>query len=252
MYKLNKRQKEILRILDGEYPNRISGENFLKKIDGKPEDVLVDIKLLEENKFINPLYGLGSAFPSSLEITPRGKEKMQENFIKRLESSTYENPWPAITVIVTVVAVMLASYQYVENNKLIYENSVLQKPLLITPDVRVQGNSVADLKFIVKNPSHSTDYYYVSGTCEPATPELFSVPQKNDFSNSTNTDNLMLPSTQQTDIPIVAGGEITLSCTNNYVKNPARDGTTYIKICVNIRNIPDPICNTMLVTILKT
>ncbi len=139
-------------------------------------------------------------------------------------------------------------------NKLEKENALLEKPLLITPDVRVIGNSIADLKFVVKNPSHSLDYYYLSGTCSPDNPEIFSsIPlnaesiQKEKISN----DQLSIKSNINEDIKIPAGEEITLYCNNNYVKNVVKDLITNINVCVSIKGISNPICNQMQVTILR-
>lgn len=257
MQRLNKKQKEILNLLDEVYPASLKKSILLEKLGNKPNNILADIKLLEKNKLVDLIYGVGDNFPAVLTITPMGKEKLQENFITRLRESAYNNPWPMITVIVMIVLGLIASNYYFETINLEKEKASLEKPLLIAPDTRVQGNSIGELKFIIKNPSHSTDYYYVSGSCSPYNPELFSQPppdeniQQSDLPNRPDAPLIIQP-TQKREILIPAGGEITLQCTNNYIKNPSRDIVTYLNICVNIRNIQQPICNRMQVTILKT
>lgn len=254
---LNKKQKEILNYLHEVYPASLKKEIILEKLGDKPEDILAEIKLLEESKFVTLIYGLGDAFPAVLTITPKGIEKIQENFITRLKESAYNNPWPVITIVIILILGIIASNYYVENIRLQKEKASLEKPLLIVPDTRIQGNSIAELKFIVKNPSHSTDYYYISGSCSPDFPQLFSQPptnkniQQSDLPNRSDAPLIISP-TQQREIPIPSGGEITLYCSNNYVQNPNRDVITALNICVNIRNIAEPICNRMQVTILKT
>lgn len=254
---LNKKQKEILDYLNEVYPASLKKEVLLEKLGDKPDDILADIKLLEENKLVSLLYGLGDAFPTVLTITPKGIEKIQENFITRLKESAYNNPWAVIAIIVTLIGVIITSNYYVENIRLQKEKASLEKPLLIVPDTRVQGNSIAELKFIVKNPSHSTDYYYISGSCSPDYPQLFSQPPANKNIQQSDLPNrpdapLIIPSIQNKEMPIPSGGEITLYCGNNYIQNPIKDVITSLNICVNIRNIAESICNRMQVTILKT
>lgn len=161
-------------------------------------------------------------------------------------------------VIIAIFSLLATGYYYYQNKVLVEEKAKLEKPIVITPDKRVQGNSIADLSFVVKNPSHSTDYYYLSGECNPDEPTLFSKPQivasNNPPTNKNNEPNnqINIKTTSENLISIPAGNEITLQCTNNYIINPIKDYITYMNVCVNIKNIKEPICNRMQITILKS
>lgn len=261
---LTKKQKEVLEELDEVYPGSLQRDILLEKLGYKKDELLPEVKILEEQKLITLKHGFDKArtsissdpFPEFLTLTLHGQKKIRENIFTIMRNSALDHPWQALAVIVAIILGIFTLHLNAENNQLEQEKALLEKPLLITPDVRVRGNSLAELKFIVKNPSHSTDYYYISGTCTPSNPELFTAPpiestaQKSQQQES-NDQPAVLPSTINNDVQITAGGEITLYCNNNYIRNPARDGITYLNVCVNIRNIAEPICNKMQVTILR-
>lgn len=254
---LTERQRKILSILDNVYPNSMAKDDLLKKLGDNADNILPDVKLLEENQLINAIYGINDTFPGKLTIKPTGKEKLKENIMTRIKESSHKNPLVVFSIILTLIFGITAFYLNFQNMQLEKEKALLEKPLLITPDIRAQGNSLADLRFIVKNPSHSLDYYYISGSCQPDVPELFLQPPPDKNVKQSDTPNrpdapMMIQPTQNSGILIPAGGEITLSCNNNFVQNVNKDLITSLGVCVNIRNLPQIICNRMQVTILKT
>lgn len=261
---LTKKQKEVLEELDDVYPGSLQRDVLLEKLGYKNDELLPEVKILEEQKLITLKRGFDKArtsissdpFPEFLTLTLHGQKKIRENIFTIMKNSALDHPWQALAVIVAIILGILTLNLNSENNQLQKENALLEKPLLVTPDVRVRGNAVAELKFIVKNPSHSTDYYYVSGSCTPSNPELFSAPPVENLAQKSQQQGndvqpVVLPSTISNDIQIPTGGEITLYCNNNFIRNPAKDGITYLNVCVNIRNIAEPICNKMQVTILR-
>jgi len=255
---LNENQKKILSHLSEVYPNNLTHEVLLEKLSMTQEDILSDIKILEKNNLVTVIYPLGRYYPSTLCITPEGIEKLQENFLTRLKVTAYDNPWAAITVIFLIVSAISGAvgiYYYNENLSLQKEKALLEKPLVITPDTRVRGNSNAEFKFIVKNPSHSIDYYYINGKCTPETPQFFSrpLPSIKDTGGEPSNDSdsqISMPLSVTNEKQIPAKSELTLYC-SYYISNPTTDVLTYFDVCVNIRNIGEPICNKMKVTILK-
>lgn len=254
---LAERQRKILSVLDSAYPNSLRKDDLLKKLGDNADNTLSDVKLLEENRLVDVIYGINDTFPGRLTITPRGKEKLKENIITRTKESAYSNPWTVISIVLTIIFGLTALYLNSQNTELGKEKALLEKPLLITPDIRAQGDSLADLRFVVKNPSHSIDYYYMSGSCQPDVPSLFLQPPPDKNIRQSDTPNrldvpIMIQPAQNSGILIPAGGEITLSCSNNFVQNVNRDLITFLGVCVNIRNLPQQICNRMQVTILKT
>ena len=266
MEQLTKKQKEILNILDEAYPNFVDDKVLREKLDYEDKDILAELKILEEYKFVELDFvcAQDSYIPKSSKITPKGKEKLRENLIIRLKDSVHKNPLPVLPIIVALLLLVTTIFLGLnnislnsENIKLQSEKSNLEKPLVITPDARVSSNSIADLKFVVKNPSHSIDYYYVGGYCRPEIKGLFTQPPPNTNLQQKDLDgelsgSLLIQQKKEVGKLIPAGEEITLYCINNYVGNTNKDLITYLDVCVEIRNILEPICERMQVTVLKT
>jgi hypothetical protein len=110
MERLTKRQKEILRYLDDAYPHKIPKWEIFHEFDDR--DTRIETKILEKNKLIavyrysgipkhrGTRYKLGDI---SLTITPKGKEKLQENFKTRLMDAMYNNPLKAVSVVIALI-----------------------------------------------------------------------------------------------------------------------------------------------------
>ena len=187
-------------------------------------------------------------------------EKHKQNEAKNSDPNITLNK---ILIIITVISVIAAIIFYVrsiqideDKKELQEEKSELEKPLLITPDIRVMGDSDSVLQFIVRNPSHNIDYIYISGTCKADNPEYFTVP---DFSKEeikttqeASKTPIVVPPTQTNEKVIPAGGSLTLYCKNSHIINPPTDMITFMNVCVNIKNIKEPICDSMQITILKS
>ena len=124
MEKLNKKQKQALKCLDEVYPASLQKKILLEKLGYVENEILSDIKLLEENKFVDLIYEISQTFPSVLTLTAKGKEKLKENFVTRLKESAYNNPWPAIAVIVTIVLGIVSANYYFQNIDLQKEKSL--------------------------------------------------------------------------------------------------------------------------------
>lgn len=130
----NKKQKEILTYLDKVYPNNLKKGELLEKLGNKADDILADIKLLEEKKLVELIYGGGDTFPGILTITPRGKEKLRETFRTQLKESAHKNPWgvilPVITIVISLILLSITVYYYSENIRLQNENLRLQNKII--------------------------------------------------------------------------------------------------------------------------
>lgn len=166
-----------------------------------------------------------------------------------------------VTIISTVAAIWFyySSLQIESGKKQMEkEKSELERPIIIAPDKRVKGGAIADLSFFVKNPTMNLNYFYENGSCLPKDPQFFQKPQ---ITTSTIKEVEKSPSITPTfEIPlempngyiIPPEASLTLSCTNNFIVNPEKDTLTSIKVCVKIKNINEPICDEMGVTILKS
>ena len=110
MERLTKRQKEILRYLDDSYPHKIPKWEILREFnDGNTG---MEIKILGKNKLIaihifsgiqkhrGIRHKLGYI---SLTITPKGKEKLQENFKTKLIDAAYNNPLKAVSIVTALI-----------------------------------------------------------------------------------------------------------------------------------------------------
>jgi hypothetical protein len=131
MDRINKKQREILNCLDKVYPDGLAEEVLLTKLKDKPKDIdiLADIKLLEENKLISARYESNN-YPGDLTITPKGIEKLRENFKTRLIDASHNNPWIAIAVIISLFLGMVTVYYYSENIRLQNENLKIQNKII--------------------------------------------------------------------------------------------------------------------------
>ncbi len=129
MERLNKKQKEILTYLDEVYPKSLSARDLLRELEDEPDDILADVKLLEEKKLVTLDYTVGIAFPVLLTITPKGIEKLRETFITRLEDSAHKNPWTVIAIVVPLILGLTTLNYYFENIELQKQNFDLQNQI---------------------------------------------------------------------------------------------------------------------------
>jgi hypothetical protein len=114
MKRLNKRQREILEYLDEAYPYRMPKRDILSEFDDG--NTRMELKILEKYELINVYrysnihtrrgirYRLGDI---SLTITPKGKEKLRENFETRLVDAIYNNPLKAISIAIALISVVM-------------------------------------------------------------------------------------------------------------------------------------------------
>lgn len=191
---------------------------------------------------------------------PKKKEKSRnpKKIAKILEEYWHKNPLPTINIIITIILaitmIVITLYYNSQNIRLQNENNLLQKqnielqnekanlekPFLFAEDIEVEGGSSLKIDATLKNPSRSIDYYYQSGECIPD-PELLS-----NLEIST-VQNILTNKTEDKKIP--AGDELEVSCSFDRVKNPPSDKITYVKMCVNIARIADPLCRVIQVFI---
>lgn len=115
---LNKKQTEILNYLGKMYPNELNKEELLTKLGDEANNILADIKLLENKELVTLSYGLGSTFPTHLTITPKGIEKLRENFGTRLYDSIRCNPLTTITTVIAILSVLFNIFIFSENSDL--------------------------------------------------------------------------------------------------------------------------------------
>lgn len=107
MERLNKKQKEILTKASKKFPTSIPSTDISPKVG---EAILKDLKLLEAKGLITADYTVGSSFPVSLAITPKGIEKLQENFKTRLIDTVHDNPLAVIAIIISVLSILANIY----------------------------------------------------------------------------------------------------------------------------------------------
>ena len=105
MERITKRQRDILEYLDDVYPFSVPRKDILH-LFGESEDVFIfndlpDIKLLDDMKLVTLSYEKRGE--EHLIITPKGKEKLRENFMTRLIDAIYDNPLKTISIIVAII-----------------------------------------------------------------------------------------------------------------------------------------------------
>ncbi len=117
MERLNKKQKEILSSLEKVYPSNRNRDELLEELGYIPNDILADIKLLEAKEFVSLTYRLGDTFPYTLTITPKGIEKLQENFKTRIKDEIHNNPLTVIAIIISVLSIIANIYTSVHTSQ---------------------------------------------------------------------------------------------------------------------------------------
>ena len=189
---LGKKQKRILKILK-ELNSMVKFETVLEKLGEKENsDLLMDIKILEENKYVRVIWTTASAYPGHIGITPSGYEKADETFIRRLKDSANSNPWVAISVVIALIFGIAGILWYLQLNALETEKAELLKPKLIAPETRVEAGKINEISFTVFNPSDN-DYFYLGGSCQPEDPGLFLMPQPSNTSFGTPSGEVGIP-----------------------------------------------------------
>ncbi len=105
MERLNKRQRQILTYLYKRSRVEESAEyaTLVNYLGCNSLDAYTDIELLKNKGLVE----FDPQFREYLSITPKGIEKLQENFITRMQDAAYDNPWAVVTVIVSIVSVIL-------------------------------------------------------------------------------------------------------------------------------------------------
>ncbi len=102
MERLNKRQKEILIYLGKIFPKDTNYDSLVKEFGSKPDDILSDIEILKDKKLIKMLEGTFQRY-ICISISPKGIEKLKENFITRLTDAIYNNPLKAVSVGIALI-----------------------------------------------------------------------------------------------------------------------------------------------------
>ena len=170
-----------------------------------------------------------------------------------------EHPIEFVSMLITLVSLCFAIYFGIQNHNLNKEKNELEKPILLTPDLRVEGNSASvSFPFYIKNPSDNE--YYVDlteGTCSPKTtlikksaPERTEVPVGSGF----NGDNdIIIERTPPENVIIIPPHDgKTVYCQYFDVYNPIKDTIVEMDVCIKEKRIKDPICGTLQINILKT
>ena len=107
-YPLNKLQKKILVALSKEKRGYVSLSKVLELIKESRSDAVLDaFRTLERDEYIKVLKTLGDAFPQQIEITAAGIEKAEETILIRIQKTAYDNPWPVIAIIITLIGLMV-------------------------------------------------------------------------------------------------------------------------------------------------
>ncbi|MCX6771571.1 MAG: hypothetical protein NTX79_05950 [Candidatus Micrarchaeota archaeon] len=201
-----------------------------------------------------PLFTVGSEYPVWMRITPAGVEKSRENTVSRIIDTAYANPWAVITVVIALIGIIVAGY--FQNQAAISQAQVSQliTPKLVLPDTRVYTGQTNEIKFTVFNPSDN-EYFYEGGNCTPLQDNVFEVPtvqQSTSPSLIQQSQTVQVLQQKTNDRIIPPHAEITLYCVNNYVVPSQKDFTTEMNICVKIRDIENPLCRKMSITVLSS
>lgn len=175
MERLNKRQKELLECLKKVYPNSLNREVLLRKLGHELKDISVDIELLYQNELVIVRYENGAS-SMNLTIAPKGIEKLQETFRKRLGDSAHKNPWAVIAIVVSLILGLTTLYYYFENielqNQIKHENELKQnQPPTISLKQEYRKGSSGELEITPKLYSKKYNdklffitFYYIRAT----------------------------------------------------------------------------------------
>ncbi|MFZ2411395.1 MAG: hypothetical protein WAW23_07490 [Candidatus Methanoperedens sp.] len=116
MERLTKRQRTILTYLDKIYPFSERRIHLIIKFKerelGDMEDnisAIADITLLEKMQLVEKKHWRDGE--ARLTITPKGKEKLRENFKTRLVDAIYDNPLKAISIAVALILGLIALWK---------------------------------------------------------------------------------------------------------------------------------------------
>lgn len=153
MGRLNKKQKKILALIDNTENDSMNGITLQNRLKDSPDNILPDIKLLEQDKLVWNQYQLGGTFPSKLTITPLGKARLKVGFGTRILDSVYEHPLTFILIILTIVGLLVtiyfASVNINSENQNKKENELQQNmPPTVSLTQKLMNESDGELKIV--------------------------------------------------------------------------------------------------------